>query len=150
MIFFIMNITMSHFQLLVAINPQTVYKVFFNKKKDNDKTLGGFFSLDSVGNTYGNNTIPDDCGFIWFLNTAYSYVRSLKKKKEKLRYQKVFGEENKQLGTERFPLMISDEKVFIQQQEGYNCGIATVLHIADFYIYRLQRQYPSNGQDMSV
>ena len=84
MIFFIMNITMSHFQLLVAINPQTVYKVFFNEKKDDDKTLGGFFCLDSVGNTYGNNTIPDDCGFIWFLNTAYSYVRSLKKKKQKL------------------------------------------------------------------
>ena len=92
--------------------------------------------MDSVGNTYGNNTITDDCGFIWFLNTAYSYVRALKKKKEKLRYQKVFGEENEQFGTERFPLMVSDEKVFIQQQETYNCGVATVLHIADFYIYQ--------------
>ena len=71
------NIVGAHYTLLVAVNPMCVYNKHFPPMDDNENAYNhkifGYFNLDSIGNFNGENTMPSECGFIWFMNYIYSY-----------------------------------------------------------------------------
>ena len=69
------NVTALHFQLLIAVNPwYTALEHFDELDEGHEVHVRGYFCLDSMGKSNGDNTIPTDCGFMWFLNYAFSSV----------------------------------------------------------------------------
>ena len=121
--------TGNHFLLLVAVWPFVIMD-----KHSHDKVVG-YFMLDSLQSTSGDNNIPKDCGFMFLLNFIQSYIKSDWYEKDKstmkqieVDYKETHGATAMRRGSAQFPLLIVDQNVFLRQNDIYNFGTAVLAH----------------------
>ena len=138
--------TGNHFVLLVAVWPFVI-----EEKHSHDKVVG-YFVLDSLQSTCGDNDIPKDCGFMFLLNFIQSYIKSDWYKKDKstmkqidVVYTETHGTTTMRRGSMQFPLIIADQDVFLKQNDVYNCGTALIGHFIEFYVHQTQCSYSNES-----
>ena len=137
----------NHFLLLVAVWP------FLVEEKHTCDNVVGYFVLDSLKSSRGDNDIPNNCGFIFLLNTMQTYMNSGLHDKVKspgtrikVGYEEVFGDTKMRRGSMQFPLIIADKDVFFRQNDICNCGMAVIAHFLEFYVHQVHCDY-SNGSN---